>query len=132
MAITTTRRVSIEVSPVLSFQVLVEDDESLDVVNQLGLDKLVAVRAPTLTPSSSSAATSIAAAAATTTKPAATTTVASQLGLSTDVTESVSEVNVYVIAESEKGQSAATFWLSRRECRYVVRSACPKRASWRK
>ena len=104
MEITTTRRVSIEVSPVLSFQVLVEDDESLDVVNQLGLDKLVAVRAPTLTPSSSSAATSIAAAAATTTKPAATTTVASQLGLSTDVTESVSEVNVYVIAESEKGQ----------------------------
>ena len=108
MAITTTRRVSIEVSPVLSFQVLVEDDESLNVVNQLGLDKLVAVK---VTESSSSTTTTTG--AATTTKPIVATTAASQLGLSTDVTVSASEVNVFVIAESEKGQWATTFWLSR-------------------
>ena len=109
MEITTTRRVSIQVSPVLSFQVLVEDDESLDVVNQLGLDKLVAVKVT----ESSSSSTTTTTGAATTTKPIVATTAASQLGLSTDVTVSASEVNVFVIAESEKGQWATTFWLSR-------------------
>ena len=76
------------------FQVLVEDDESLDLVNQLGLENLVAVKT-TESSSSSSSADSV-----------VTTTVAAQLGLSTSVTASASEVNVYVIAESEKGRSA--------------------------
>ena len=114
IAITTTRRVSIEVSPVLSFQVLVKDDASFNVVNELGLDKLVAVRESELTQSSSATTTTGTTTTTTsTTKPIVSTTVASQLGLSTKVTVSLSEVNVYVIPESEKGQSAATFWLSR-------------------
>ena len=75
---------------------LVEDDESLNLVNQLGMDNLVAVK---VTESSSTKPM------VTTTKPIVTTTAAApKLGLSTELTASASEVNVVVIAKSEKGQ----------------------------
>ena len=75
---------------------LVEDDESLNLVNQLGMDNLVAVK---VTETSSTKPM------VTTAKPIVTTTAAAQkLGLSTKLTASASEVNVYVIAKSEKGQ----------------------------
>merc|ERR1712032_1798131 len=80
-------------------KVLVEDDQSANLVNQLGVDKLVAVRPPSTTTTSTATTTTTG-----TTKPIATTTTvaAAQRGLSTKVTASASEVNVFVIAKSEK------------------------------
>ena len=83
---------------------LVEDDESFQLVNQLGLETLVAVRPPSTTTSTGTTTTNPI--VTTTTNPSLVTTTAAaqKLGLSTTLTASVSEVNVYVIAESEKGQ----------------------------
>ena len=71
-------------------QVLVYDDESLNLVNELGMKNLVAVRAP-------------APGKAATTEANDGITVAPQLELTTEVTESSSEVDVYVIPESNEG-----------------------------
>ena len=81
-----------------------KDDESLNLVNELGMQNLVAVRAP--------------APGAATANPDDGTTLAPQLELTTEVTESSSEVEVYVIPESPDGSSVTR--LSRREDRSVV------------
>jgi len=81
-------------------QVLVNDDESLNLINELGMKNLVAVR----TPAPGTAAT---------TEANDDITVAPQLELTTEVTESSSEVDVYVIPESneEDLQATTSEWL---------------------
>ena len=68
---------------------LVQDDESLNIVNQLGLENLVAVRAPQLDNAAAN--------------PNDGTTVAPELDLTTTVTDSSSEVEVYISATSDDG-----------------------------
>ena len=68
---------------------LVQDDESFDVINQLGIQNLVAVRAPQLDNAAAN--------------PSDGTTVAPELELETTVTESSSEVEVYISATSDAG-----------------------------
>ena len=79
-------------------QVLVNDDESLNLVNELGLKNLVAVRAPA--PGTSTVASD-------------NSEVAPELELTATVTDSSSEVDVYVIPESSEGSLVTG--LSRRE-----------------
>ena len=68
---------------------LVDDDKSLNLVNELGIENLVAVRAPASDNGASDASDGSKA--------------APQLELTTEVTESSSEVHVYVIPESKDG-----------------------------
>ena len=79
-------------------QVLVNDDESLNLVNELGLKNLVAVRAPA--PGTSTVASD-------------NSEMAPELELTATVTDSSSEVDVYVIPESSEGSLVTG--LSRRE-----------------
>lgn len=82
----------------LYLQVLVNDDESLNLVNELGMQNLVAVRAP---------------APGTTAVASKNSEVAPELELTATVTDSSSEVHVYVIPESSEG--SLVMGLSRRE-----------------
>ena len=75
---------------------LVEDDESFNVVNELGLENLVAVRASALDSNTTNTST-------TTANPNGDVTVTPQLGLTTEVSKPTSEVNVYILTESEDG-----------------------------
>jgi len=86
--------VTVEVDPEKGayVQVLVEYDESFNVVNELGLENLVVVRASALDSNTTNTTT-------TTANPNGDVT--PQLGLTTEVSKPTSEVNVYILAESE-------------------------------